>query len=141
MNSPKLNRIFKSLSLLLLAAVIFPQASPIVSGQEEEESETPIETINTIRTLLNNTINEYETKNYTGAADLADIAYIDNFEFIEEPLEEQNEEWMEETEVMLREDLSNLIKNEAPINEVTDLITDINKNLDESEKLLNSTSD
>ena len=28
---------------------------------------------------------EYNKQNFTGAADLADVAYIDNFEFLEAP--------------------------------------------------------
>jgi hypothetical protein len=53
---------------------------------------------------------EYSTQNYTGAADLADVAYIDNFEFLEAPLAEEDEQLMEETEITLREDLSRLIE-------------------------------
>jgi hypothetical protein len=36
-------------------------------------------------------------------ANLADIAYIDNFEFLEVPLAEEDEQLMEETEITLRE--------------------------------------
>jgi hypothetical protein len=44
---------------------------------------------------------EYNKQNYTGAADLADVAYIDNFEFLEAPLAEQDEQLVEETEITL----------------------------------------
>ena len=46
---------------------------------------------------------EYNKQNYTGAADLADVAYLDNFEFLEAPLTEEDEQLMEETEITLRE--------------------------------------
>ena len=46
---------------------------------------------------------EYNKQNYTGAADLADVAYIDNFEFLEAPMAEEDEQLMGETEITLRE--------------------------------------
>ena len=56
---------------------------------------------------------EYNKQNYTGAADLADLAYIDNFEFLEAPLAEEDEQLMEETEISFRENLSRLIEENA----------------------------
>jgi hypothetical protein len=56
---------------------------------------------------------EYNKQNYTGAADLADVVYIDNFEFLEAPLAEDDEQLMEETEITLREDLSRIIEERA----------------------------
>ena len=47
---------------------------------------------------------EYNKQNYTAAANLADIAYIDNFEFLEAPLADEDEQLMEETEITPRED-------------------------------------
>jgi hypothetical protein len=79
---------------------------------------------------------EYNNQNYTGAADLADVAYIDNFEFLEAPLAEENETLMEETEITLREDLSGLIVERVPSSQVQQLINDINQRLDQAEGLL-----
>jgi hypothetical protein len=79
---------------------------------------------------------EYDNQNYTGAADLADVAYIDNFEFLEAPLAEENETLMEETETTLREDLSSLIEERAPPTQVQQLVNNITQRLDQAEGLL-----
>ena len=81
---------------------------------------------------------EYNKQNYTGAADLADVAYIDNFEFLEAPLAAEDEQLMEETEIILREDLSGLIGERVPPAQVQQLINDINQRLDQSEQLLSN---
>jgi hypothetical protein len=65
---------------------------------------------------------EYNKQNDTGAADLADVAYIDNFEFLEAPLTEEDEQLMEETEIILREDLSGLIEERVPPAQMQQLI-------------------
>ena len=55
-------------------------------------SKEPAELISTIRDLLNQTMVEYNKQNCTGGpADFADVAYIDNFEFLEAPLAEEDE--------------------------------------------------
>ena len=81
---------------------------------------------------------EYNKQNYTGAADLADVAYIDNFEFLEAPLAEEDKQLMEETEIILREDLSGLIEKRVPPAQVEQLINDINQRLDQAEQLLSN---
>jgi acyl-CoA hydrolase len=86
------------------------EVSATTEEEQEKSQREPAELISTIRNLLNQTMVEYNKQNYTGAADLADIAYIDNFEFLEAPLAEEDEQLMEETEITLREDLSRLIE-------------------------------
>ena len=83
---------------------------------------------------------EYNRQNYTGAADLADVAYIDNFEFLEATLAEEDEQLMEETEITLREELSGLIEGRAQPQQVQELINQINGSLDQAEELLSNQS-
>jgi hypothetical protein len=106
--------------------------------EEEEPQRAPAELISTIRGLLNQTMVEYNKQNYTGAADLADVAYIDNFEFLEAPLAEEDEQLMEETEITLREDLSGLIEERAQPQQVQELVNEINERLDQAEQLLSN---
>jgi hypothetical protein len=105
------------------------------AGDEGSQRE-PAELISTIRGLLNQTIIEYNNQDYTGAADLADVAYIDNFEFLEAPLAEEDETLMEETEIILREDLSGLIEERAPSAQVQELMNDLNQRINQAEDLL-----
>jgi hypothetical protein len=120
---------------MFLSSPVTLEASATTEEQEEPERE-PAELISTIRELLNQTMIEYNRQNYTGAADLADVAYIDNFEFLEAPLAEEDEQLMEETEITLREELSGLIEGRAQPQQVQELINQINGSLDQAEQLL-----
>jgi hypothetical protein len=124
---------------MFLSSPVTLEASATTEEQEEPERE-PAELISTIRELLNQTMIEYNRQNYTGAADLADVAYIDNFEFLEAPLAEEDEQLMEETEITLREELSGLIEGRAQPQQVQELINQINGSLDQAEQLLSNQS-
>lgn len=129
------------MAMVLMSGTIFLssaatlEASATTEEQAASERE-PAELISTIRDLLNQTMIEYNRQNYTGAADLADVAYIDNFEFLEAPLAEEDEQLMEETEITLREELSGLIEERAQPQQVQELINQINGSLDQAEQLL-----
>jgi hypothetical protein len=135
--------ILTSSSLLVSPSIGWQQISAATtitgSSEGEEPQREPVEIISIIRNLLNQTIDEYQKQNYIGAGNLADVAYIDNFEFVEAPLAERDEQLMEETEIMLREELSRLIEEKVPVEQVQQLIDQINKQLDQAEQLLLST--
>jgi hypothetical protein len=133
---------FIGMSLGLISGIFFIslplnwEVSATTEEGEEESQREPAELISTIRSLLNQSMIEYDNQNYTGAADLADVAYIDNFEFLEAPLAEENETLMEETETTLREDLGSLIEGRAPSTQVQQLLNNITQRLDQAEDLL-----
>jgi hypothetical protein len=132
-----------AMAMVLMSGTIFLslpatlEASATTDEQVASERE-PAELISTIRDLLNQTMIEYNRQNYTGAADLADVAYIDNFEFLEAPLAEEDEQLMEETEITLREELSGLIEERAQPQQVQELINQINGSLDQAKQLLSN---
>ena len=140
MNQSKIESSYVRIAIILISGSIFISLSvnsEVSATTEEEDSQRePTELISTIRDLLNQTMVEYNKQNYTGAADLADVAYIDNFEFLEAPLAEEDEQLMEETEITLREDLSRLIEERAQPQQVQELINEINERLDQAEQLL-----
>jgi len=89
-----------------------------VLGVEGEENNL-LEYVETIRELLVQTKQEYRDGNIDMALSLATKAYLDNFEFLEGPLVELNQEdLMEEVEIMLREDLRGIIKNGEPSSKI-----------------------
>jgi hypothetical protein len=94
------------------------------------------EIISKIRSLLNQTVEAYKQQNDAEAEALATTAYLDNFEFIEAQLAEKDPELMENTEVMLREQLRQFIQNRVPVEEIQQHIDKINSNLDKAEELL-----
>lgn len=109
----------------------------ISSGQRSGADERkPAEIITNIRSLLNQTIVEYQNKNFSGASALVEEVYLENYKFIEAPLAEQNETLMEETEVLLREQLRDLVKNDSTETDVHMLVEKINSSLYQADLLL-----
>lgn len=125
-----------SFVLFLLSSIdpviVFSQ----IEGEDTQEIQRqPVKIIEDIQVLLNKILNEYKAQNYTGAEELATVAYLENYEYVEAPLAEKNEELMEETEIMLREDLSTAIEERAPVEQVQQLMNNINGNLDRAKQL------
>ena len=119
-------------SSILMVVLLFPSFN--INAQEEEEGD-PLTILSNIRSLLDKSITELNAGNYEGVSELVDIAYIDNYEYIEDPLKELDQDLMEETEVMIREDLSGAIEDKKPLDEITTLHNNIKSNLDMTEKL------
>ena len=130
-----------SFVLLLLSSI-----HPVIVFSQVEERDTeeikrqPVKIIEDIQVLLNKILDEYKAQNYMGAEELATVAYLENYEYIEAPLEEKNEELMSETEIMLREDLITAIEEKEPLDQVQQLMNNINGNLDRAKQLFNQTS-
>lgn len=91
--------------------------------------------VSNIRSLLNQTIDAYSSNDTEKAKELATTAYLDNFEYIEDPI---GEELAEEGEELLREQLGSQIDNNASIEEIKQTVNATNKVLDEAEKSLTS---
>ena len=122
-----------SSGILMVMVLLSPLYN--IKAQEENEKSDPLTILSNIRNLLDKAITELNKGNYTGASELVDIAYIDNYEYIEDPLKELDKDLMEETEVMIREDFASAIEDKKPLDEITTLHTNIESNLDMAEKL------
>ncbi|MDQ4056250.1 MAG: hypothetical protein M3156_02410 [Thermoproteota archaeon] len=130
-----------SFVLLLLSSIDPVRVFSQVEGQDTEEIQRePIKIIEDIQVMLNKILEEYKAQNYMGAEELATVAYLENYEYVEAPLAEKNEELMEETEIMLREDLSTAIEEKAPVEQVQQLMNNINGNLEQAKQLFLETS-
>jgi acyl-CoA hydrolase len=126
-----------SMSLTILLLFGYGLGFNVSNAQESDaEEREPVEIITEIRSLLNQTLVEYQNKNFSGTSALVEEAYLENYEFIEAPLAEQNETLMEETEVMLREQLRDLVKSDGVEADVQALLEKINSNLDQADILL-----
>jgi len=122
-----------SSGILMVMVLLSPLYN--IKAQEENEKSDPLTILSNIRNLLDKAITELNKGNNTGASELVDIAYIDNYEYIEDPLKELDKDLMEETEVMIREDFASAIEDKKPMDEITTLYTNIESNLDMAEKL------
>ena len=118
--------------ILVVVTIIYPYQ---INAQEENEENDPLTILTNIKNLLEKSITELNAGNSTGASELVDIAYIDNYEYIEDPLKELDQDLMEQTEVMIREDLASAIEDKKPIEEITTLHNNIKTNLDKAEQL------
>ena len=91
-----------------------------VTGGDEDMLLTYVDNINM---LLEEARSEYNTGNSDLALSHVTKAYLNNYEFLEGPLVEAGErELMERVEVMMREELRDMIKQDAPASEVSDQI-------------------
>ena len=63
-------------------------------------------------------------------------AYLDNFEYLEPPIEKINATLKEYTEISMREQLRALIDGHAPLLQIENLITKINNSLDRRRKTI-----
>ena len=129
-----LKNIFNSMSSVGFM-LVFLLPSYNINAQEEKEESNPLIFLTNINNLLQKSMTELNAENYTGASDLVDTAYIDNYEYIEDPLKELDKDLMEETEIMIREDLAGAIEDKKSIDEITVLYNNIKTNLAMAEKL------
>ncbi|HYP42456.1 MAG TPA: FTR1 family protein, partial [Candidatus Nitrosocosmicus sp.] len=92
-----------------------------------------------IESMLNNAITSIKNDNdYKSADKNVSSAYLDNYEYLEAPIEEANSTLMLETEIEMRENLRDLIKQQSPLVEIESLVSKIKNNLETSKKLLES---
>jgi hypothetical protein len=107
-----------------------------LGGATKDSGNKSIGLINNIRDLLTEVIENHKTQNYTEAEELATRAYLENFEFIESDLAKHDQKLVEDTEVLLRQELRQMIKDKKSIDEVQGLVDQIKVNLEKAEKLL-----
>jgi predicted secreted protein with PEFG-CTERM motif len=104
-------------------------------GEETEETDL-LTYVENIRNLLNQVKVTYAEGDTDTALSLATKAYLDNFEFLEGPLDESNPELVEELETMMREELRDMISNGAPISEVNQQVDGILAKMDTVAKIV-----
>jgi hypothetical protein len=104
------------------------------AGAEEEQD--PVAVIDTIKSMLGQVMSAYKAQNYAEAESIAMEAYLENYENVEEPIAQHDQQLMEQTEVMLREELRQMIEDKAPAEQVQQQIDKVNANRDKAATLL-----
>lgn len=133
---------------ILIGAILLPASySELKRGfgqenetaQTEDESNKFVDYLQNARDLLNQTSIEFKNSNYTGAEELANTAYLDNFEHVEHELEEKGSpSFMEVLEHMKRE-LRDLIQDKVDQTKLDMHINATDAKLVEAIDLLKST--
>ena len=119
-----------------LAEITGLSESQLTGEEAGAEEQDPVAIINNIKSLLTQVLAEYRAQNYQGAESIAIEAYLENYEHVEAPIAEHDQQLMEQTEVMLREELRQMITDRVPIEQIEQHIAMINANLDRATQLL-----
>jgi high-affinity iron transporter len=90
----------------------------------------------TIRTLLSNVTSEVNNGNYEQADQYAVTAYLDNYEYLEAPIEKHDPNLMLSIEVEMREELRSMIQARESPQSINAFVEDILVKLDQAEELL-----
>lgn len=83
-----------------------------------------------VKNLINQAKSEYAAGNSTGAQDLVTNAYLNNFEYLEPTIAASNKTLDQGLETSIRTDLRDMIKNGAPVSDVSAKIDFIQSQLD-----------
>ena len=119
-----------------LAEITGLSESQLTGEEVGAEEQDPIAIINNIKSLLAELVSAYRSQDYQGAENIAIEAYLENYEHVEAPIAEHDQQLMEQTEVMLREELRRMITDRVPIEQIEQHIVMINGNLDRATQLL-----
>src|SRR5919108_706910 len=110
--------------------------SQLIGEEASTEEQGSIAIIDNIKSLLTQLTAAYGSQDYQRAESIATEAYLENYEYIEIPLAQRDRQLMEQTEVMLREELRQMIMDRVTIEQIEQHIAMINANLDRAAELL-----
>jgi high-affinity iron transporter len=124
-------------SILRLTTAIERDLAEELSVSEGSESTSEHQQyFTTIRTLLSQVISEVNNGNYEQADQHAISAYLDNYEYLEAPIEKHDPDLMLTIEVEMREELRSMIQAREPAESIEAFVNGILTKLDSAEQLL-----
>jgi high-affinity iron transporter len=124
-------------SILRLVTAIERDLAEELSVSEGSESTSEHQQyFDTIRTLLSNVTSEVSKGNYEQADQYAITAYLDNYEYLEAPIEKHDPNLMLSIEVEMREELRQMIETRESPQAINTFVNGILTKLDEAEELL-----
>jgi high-affinity iron transporter len=90
----------------------------------------------TIDDLLRNVITEVTNGDYQKADQYAITAYLDNFEYLESPIEKHDSKLKSDIEIQMREVLRQMLAQKAPAQSITNFVNSLLHYLDKANSLL-----
>ena len=124
---------------VLLATVALGATGCGGSDESEEDSATPAEAVTEIgelKTLLATAVDQVRACDPVTAEQTVGDAYLEHFEEVEHPLEEADEELMEDLEHTISTEIREKLKDGAPAAEVEQLIAVTKADLDRANAAL-----
>ena len=125
--------------LALLACTLAGLGAGCGSDDAEEADLTPAAAaaeIDTIKSMLDDALAKYQDGDAKAAEELVGDAYLEHFEEVEHPLEEADEELMEDLEHTISTEIRTKLKDGAPAAEVEQLIAATKADLDRAKAAL-----
>lgn len=101
-----------------------------VYGLEQGDQVDGQKIIDKINELLDESVAEYKAGNLQQARALAVEAYLDNYEFIESDIQEDNPDLMKKIEINMREKLVQMIDSKQPASQIESHVTTIKSDLE-----------
>ena len=129
----------RTLVLALLALTLVGLGAGCGSDDADEADVTPAAAaaeIDTIKSMLDDALAKYEDGDAEAAEELVGDAYLEHFEEVEHPLEEADEELMEDLEHTISTEIREQMKDGAPAAEVAQLIAATKADLDRAKAAL-----
>ena len=124
-------------SILRLTTAIERDLAEELSVSEGSESTSEHQQyFATIRTLLSNVTSEVNNGNYEQADQYAVSAYLDNYEYLEAPIEKHDPDLMVTIEEEMREELRRMIEARESVESIEAFVNGILVKLDRAEELL-----
>src|SRR5918997_3362885 len=124
-------------SILRLTTAIERDLAEELSVSEGSESTSEHQQyFATIRTLLSQVISEVNNGNYEQADQYAVSAYLDNYEYLEAPIEKHDPDLMLTIEEEMREELRRMIEAREPAESIEAFVNGILTKVDSAEQLL-----
>jgi hypothetical protein len=125
--------------VLALLALSLVGAGCGSDGEEDEAEVTPAAAaaeIDTIKSMLDDALAKYAGGDAEAADEIVGDAYLEHFEKVEHPLEEEDAELMEDLEHAISTEIRDKMKDGAPAAEVEQLITATKGDLDRAKAAL-----
>ena len=112
----------------------FSEELTLSSGNENRTEQ--LQYFSAIRDLLNNVTNSVNEGDYDAADQAAIKAYLDNYEYLEAPIEKHDPDLMQDIEIEMRERLRQMIQEERSSQEIDTFVTAVVRKLDQAGELL-----
>ena len=122
--------------LRLITAIERDLAEDLSVSEGSESTSEHQQYFATIRTLLSNVTSEVNNGNYEQADQYAITAYLDNYEYLEAPIEKHDPNLMLSIEVEMREELRSMIQAKQSPQSINAFVEGILIKLDQAEELL-----
>ena len=129
-------RMDSELILRLITAIERDLAEELSVSEGSESTSEHQQYFATIRTLLSNVTSEVNNGNYEQADQYAITAYLDNYEYLEAPIEKHDPNLMLSIEVEMREELRSMIQARESPQSINAFVEGILVKLDQAEELL-----